>query len=158
MSEYSNEIVVDFSDGDITENKYMYTYEQLKQMLMNKLQEDDYLRCLYMIQCHLIYSGLIDGYDELYYADIYDDNKIVEFINEYEEVCWDLLIANYDTKADFINNGFCTLRASELRELYLEKLFTDDYEEILYGLFFICNKKDDITEFTRDLLELIEEQ
>ena len=134
----------------------MRTLEQLKQLLMNALQGEDYVYYLCQVQEEIVGHGLLDDEDELYYIDVNDDDRLLHYI-EYSGIgVWDFLTYGYDANADFINYDFCTLRCSELRDLYLEKLFTDDYEDMLCALFFFDYGDEDesLTELAEELIAL----
>ncbi len=133
----------------------MKTLEQLKQLLINALQGEDYVYYLCQVQNGIVKYGLLEDDDELYYIDVYDNEHMIEAIecigscNDY----WDyILLRNFDSNADFINYNLETLRSSELRDLYLEKLFTDNYEDTLCDLL-IYNYGDEEDECLSDLAE-----
>jgi hypothetical protein len=132
----------------------MKTLEQLKQLLINALQGEDYVDYLCQIQEGIVENGLLEEDDELYYIDVCDDDRLLHYIEYSGMGVWDFLSCSYDANANFINYDFCTLRCSELRDLYLEKLFTDNYEDTLCDLFFYDYGEEDES-LTRLAEELI---
>lgn len=134
----------------------MRTLEQLKQLLINALQGENYAYYLCQVQEGIVDGGLLEDDDELYYIDVCDDDRLLHYIEYSGAGVWDFLSCSYDAGADFINYDFCTLRCSELRDLYLEKLFTDNYEDTLCDLFFYDYGEEDesLTRLAEELIAL----
>lgn len=134
----------------------MKTLEQLKQLLINALQGENYVYYLCQVQEGIVDGGLLEDDDELYYIDVNDDDRLLHYIEYSGMGVWDFLSCSYDANADFINYDFCTLRCSELRDLYLEKLFTDNYEDTLCDLFFYDYGEEDesLTRLAEELIAL----
>ena len=124
----------------------------LEQLLINGLQGNRYSDYVNLINKYLLRYGLVEVGDELYFAP--QDDEYLRNAVEYFASCysyWEAMEAikiHYDPEADFIcGDGFITLYAQELRDLYLEKLFSSEYDETLHYLL------EDIS-FTQELQDI----
>jgi hypothetical protein len=125
----------------------------LEQLLINGLQGKRYEDYVWLINKYLLRYDLLEVEDELYWAPNQDDDYLRNAV-EYFAGCssyWEAMEAikiHYDPQADFIcGGGVSTLYTKELRDLYLEKLFSSEYDETL-----LCLLED--TDFIQELQDM----
>ena len=81
----------------------MKNLEQLKQLLINALQGENYVNYLCQIQENIVENGLLEEDDELYYIDVCDDDRLLHYIEYSGMGVWDFLTYSYDANADYVH-------------------------------------------------------